>query len=65
MLPEFIEKERREPVAGNNLYIAETLGKNIKARREQLGITQTDLGFAIGSDKSYISKVESGKVFPT
>ena len=52
-------------MANNDLFIAEILGRNVKARREQLGISQTDLGFAIGSDKSYISKVETGKVFPT
>ena len=52
-------------MANNYLFIAEILGRNVKARREQLGISQTDLGFAIGSDKSYISKVETGKVFPT
>lgn len=52
-------------MANNYLFIAEILGRNVKVRREQLGISQTDLGFAIGSDKSYISKVEAGKVFPT
>lgn len=40
-----------------NLY------KNIKTRRTELGITQTELAEMLGySDKSMIAKIEAGKV---
>lgn len=40
-----------------NLY------KNIKKKRKELGLTQTDLALALGySDKSMISKIEKGYV---
>ncbi len=39
------------------------LYKNIKARRNELGLTQTDLALALGySDKSMISRIEKGRV---
>ena len=39
-------------------------GKIIEDARKQAGITQAELGRRIGSDRSYISKIESGKIEP-
>ena len=40
-----------------------TLYNNIKKRRIELGMTQTELAYKVGySDKGMISKVENGKV---
>ena len=41
----------------------EDLYKNIKARREELGMTQTELAKLVGySDKTMVSRVEHGKI---
>ncbi|MDR3140950.1 MAG: helix-turn-helix domain-containing protein [Tannerellaceae bacterium] len=39
-------------------------GKIIEDVRKQSRITQTELGKRIGADRSYISKVENGKIEP-
>ncbi len=39
--------------------------KRIKQRREELGITQEELGFAINSDQQQIWRYESGKGKPS
>jgi DNA-binding XRE family transcriptional regulator len=39
-------------------------GKVIEDARKKINITQTELGRRIGSDRSYISKIESGKIEP-
>ena len=39
-------------------------GKIIENARKQVRITQAELGRRIGSDRSYISKIESGKIEP-
>jgi transcriptional regulator with XRE-family HTH domain len=36
------------------------MGKRIKQARKQLGITQQALADAVGFDRSYLSKIESG-----
>lgn len=40
------------------------LGKRIREEREKQGITQTDLAQAVGKDRQYLYKIESGKVTP-
>lgn len=39
-------------------------GKIIEDARKQARLTQAELGKRIGSDRSYISKIESGKIEP-
>jgi DNA-binding XRE family transcriptional regulator len=39
-------------------------GKVIEDARKKYNITQTELGRRIGADRSYISKIESGKIEP-
>ena len=40
-----------------------TLYNNIKKRRQEIGMTQSELAYRVGySDKGMISKVENGKV---
>ena len=38
------------------------IGERLKARRNELGITQAQLSYYCDTDPSYIHKVESGKV---
>ena len=38
------------------------IGERLKARRNELGITQAQLSYSCDTDPSYIRKVESGKV---
>lgn len=40
----------------------ELLGKEIKARRTEQGLTQARLAYMINSGQSYIYRVESGKI---
>ena len=40
----------------------ELLGKEIKARRTEQGLTQARLAYMINSGQSYIYHVESGKI---
>jgi len=42
--------------------ILHTIGRRLKARREELGMTQAELSYKCDTDPSYIRKVESGKV---
>jgi DNA-binding XRE family transcriptional regulator len=39
-------------------------GKIIEDARKQVHITQEELGKRIGSDRTYISKIENGKIEP-
>jgi len=39
-------------------------GKIIEDARKQANITQAELGRRIGSDRAYISRIESGKIEP-
>jgi DNA-binding XRE family transcriptional regulator len=39
-------------------------GKIIEDARKQVRITQAELGKRIGSDRAYISRIESGKIEP-
>lgn len=41
------------------------LGIRIKELRKQLGLTQEDLAFAVGVDRSYMGFVERGEKNPT
>ena len=41
------------------------LGKNIKAAREELGISQRQLGLMVGCGKPYVSEIEAGLRNPT
>jgi len=41
------------------------LGNNIKEARKRRGWTQRDLAEQIGSDPSYVNRVETGKINPT
>jgi transcriptional regulator with XRE-family HTH domain len=40
------------------------LGKRIREEREKQEITQTELAQAVGKDRQYLYKIESGKVTP-
>lgn len=42
-----------------------TLGKRIHDRREQLNLSQADLGELVGKDQNSIWRYESGRVQPT
>lgn len=44
--------------------IDKRIGKRMKQRREQLGMTQEDLADKIGVSTNYISTVERGESFP-
>lgn len=37
------------------------VGQNIREARETLGLSQTDLAIAVGTDHSQISRIESGE----
>lgn len=41
------------------------VGKNVRALREQVGISQEELGFRSGLDRTYVSGVERGVRNPT
>lgn len=41
------------------------VGKNVRALREQIGISQEELGFRSGLDRTYVSGVERGVRNPT
>jgi transcriptional regulator with XRE-family HTH domain len=40
------------------------LGRAIRARREEVGMTQLDLAVEVGSDATWISHLESGRQNP-
>lgn len=40
------------------------LGKRIREEREKRQLTQTELAQAVGKDRQYLYKIESGKVTP-
>jgi predicted transcriptional regulator len=40
------------------------LGRAIRLRREELGVSQQDLGFEVGHDQSWISHIENGRTNP-
>ncbi len=46
----------------NNKELAKQFGLNIKAKREALGITQEKFAFLAELDRSYLSRVELGKI---
>lgn len=37
-------------------------GKNIKARRSDLEMSQGEMAFQLGTDKAYVSRIERGEV---
>lgn len=41
-----------------------SLGKNIKTKRINLGLTQKELGHAVGVDRSMIAQIERGSKIP-
>ena len=45
--------------------VIEYVGPRIRARREQLGLTQQELGGAVGRTKSFISQIEKGHAMPS
>lgn len=47
----------------NNMILCNLPGK-IRRTRKQKGWTQTDLGNAMGSDKAFVSRLESGLKMP-
>ncbi|GHV58070.1 transcriptional regulator [Bacteroidia bacterium] len=53
-----------ERIAAEEKAIAFFTGKMIEDARKQSKMTQSELGKRIGSDRSYISKVENGKIEP-
>jgi DNA-binding XRE family transcriptional regulator len=53
-----------ERIAAEEKAIAFFTGKILEDARKQLHITQAELGKRIGADRSYISKIESGKIEP-
>ena len=44
----------------DSVELREIMGKNIRERREGCGLSQSQLGKAIGSTQSYISTIENG-----
>ena len=40
------------------------IGKRIREEREKQKITQTELAQAVGKDRQYLYKIETGKVTP-
>ncbi|MBL4734709.1 MAG: helix-turn-helix transcriptional regulator [Flavobacteriales bacterium] len=44
--------------------IPEKVGQRIKAIRNKLTISQTELGLRVGKDRQYVYKIEKGKVTP-
>jgi predicted transcriptional regulator len=40
------------------------LGRAIRLRREELGISQQDLGLEVGYDQSWVSHIENGHANP-
>jgi transcriptional regulator with XRE-family HTH domain len=57
------KKQLRE--ARLNVPQGGALGEDVRRVREARGISQSGLGGATGYSKSYVSKVESGSVFPS
>lgn len=53
--------EKKRLYKGAKLHLA----KSVTERRKALKLSQEDLGFRIGADQAYISRVESGKLNPT
>ena len=51
-------------MASRNSAVLYKLPDRIKEVRKSKGMTQTDLGFAMGSDKAAVSKLESGARIP-
>jgi predicted transcriptional regulator len=41
-----------------------SLGRAIRLRREELGISQQDLGLDVGHDQSWMSHIENGRTNP-
>ena len=41
-----------------------TIGESIKRVRKKVGLTQAELAAKIGTNKSYISRVETGRTEP-
>lgn len=41
--------------------IFKTVGKNIRERRRELGMTQEELAAKAGIERSYLSNIEAGK----
>ncbi|MEX8518779.1 MAG: helix-turn-helix domain-containing protein [Leptothrix sp. (in: b-proteobacteria)] len=48
-----------------NAHLIEALAATIKARRNELGLTQEDLAGAIDIDRPYITLMEAAKKQPT
>lgn len=42
-----------------------SVAENVRARREALGMTQTDLGDKVGVGRSYIAQIERGGKVPS
>ncbi len=46
-------------------YLCMDIGKAIKALRKEKGLSQLQLGLAIGNDSAYISRIENNKKEPS
>lgn len=44
--------------------VAKTLGRRLRYLRGQLGVTQQTVAEAVGSDRSYIGKLERAELMP-
>ncbi len=53
-----------ERIAAEEKALAFFTGKIIGDARKQSRLTQAELGKRIGADRSYISKIENGKIDP-
>lgn len=45
--------------------IRQTLGKNIKALRQAVGMSQEELAARMDVDQAYVSRLEAGELNPT
>lgn len=61
--PRLVRNSRGSSFVGNNQQKASAyFGFAIKTRRQQLGITQTELAKLANINRSYLSELEQGKV---
>jgi len=48
-----------------NAKLPKTLGKKIKKRRKEAGLTQEDLGYKVGISRAYMGYIEQGRYAPS
>jgi len=54
----------RQTIAPLHAAVARTLGRKLRYLRSQVGVTQQTVGDSVGTDRSYISRLERGTVMP-